>query len=100
MTQKELRHPPLDTRDVSVFDSCRAGKRVRAERYDEPGAESPTEASITDPTVRHRKRSSILTADTNGDWSWKPARDRAISENLRTFRGVPPSGAELYRGIR
>lgn len=34
----------------------------------------------------------------SGDWSWKPGRDKALGENFQTFRGVPPSAAELYRG--
>jgi hypothetical protein len=32
----------------------------------------------------------------NGDWSWKPARDENVGENLKTVLGVPPSAAELY----
>lgn len=35
-------------------------------------------------------------------WSWKPARDQAQGygpdSTFRTFQGVPPSAAELYRG--
>lgn len=33
--------------------------------------------------------------DFNGDWSWKPARDKALGEDI-TLTGVPPSAAELY----
>jgi len=90
----DLRYPALDAKDVPLFDSSRNGKRIRAERYDEPGNESPTEASITDPTVRHRRRGSILNADTSGDWSWKPGRDKLLGDNFRTFRGVSLNGAE------
>jgi hypothetical protein len=45
-----------------------------------------------------------LAADSNGDWSWKPARDKALGGHkspyiggFHTFKGVPPSAAELYR---
>ena len=69
-----MKHPFLNQSDVSVFDGSRSGKKVRAERYDEPGAEHPTEGDITDPTVRHRRRAHVLTASTDGDWSWKPHR--------------------------
>lgn len=32
-----------------------------------------------------------------GDWSWKPGLDRShiVFGTFRTFRGVPPGGAEL-----
>ena len=82
----DLRYPSLNVKDVPLFDASPNGLRVRAERYDEPGAESPTEASITDPTVRHRSRNSVLMADTAGDWSWKPARDKALGERMVTYR--------------
>ncbi|HEV2178370.1 MAG TPA: hypothetical protein VGW33_14385 [Terriglobia bacterium] len=42
-------------------------------------------------------RSNLFESSLGGDWSWKPARDKALGEYLRTFRGVPPSAAELYR---
>ena len=32
----------------------------------------------------------------SGDWSWKPARDEALGDKMVTFKGVPPSAAELY----
>lgn len=45
---------------------------------------------------------SLLTENSQGDWSWKPARDRASGygkgSTFKTFLGVPPSAAELYRG--
>jgi hypothetical protein len=70
----ELRYPRLNVKDIPLFDASPNGRRVRAERYDEPGAETPTEAGISDPTVRHRSRNPILMADASGDWSWKPGR--------------------------
>lgn len=43
-----------------------------------------------------------LVENSTGDWSWKPARDRAMGygkdSRFQTFNGVPPSAAELYRG--
>ena len=30
-----------------------------------------------------------------GDWSWKPARDKALGERMVTFRGVPKCAAEM-----
>jgi hypothetical protein len=38
-----------------------------------------------------------LAVDANGDWSWKPCRDRLLTlyDAFRTFHGVPPGGAEL-----
>lgn len=38
-----------------------------------------------------------LAVDANGDWSWKPYRDRLATmfDAFRTFGGVPPGGAEL-----
>lgn len=39
---------------------------------------------------------STLAANSNGDWSWKPFRDRVLGDDLQTFTGVPPSAAELY----
>jgi hypothetical protein len=33
-------------------------------------------------------------ADHNGDWSWKPARDKLLGDKFVTFLGVPPSVAE------
>ena len=41
---------------------------------------------------------STLFDDCMGDWSWKPLRDRALGKNMVTFLGVPPSGAEMFRG--
>lgn len=38
---------------------------------------------------------SALSDDAMGDWSWKPLRDKALGENMVTFRGVPPSPAEM-----
>lgn len=50
--------------------------------------------------------SSLAEESMNGDWSWKPQRDkrlksgydkdRAYFDDFKTFRGVPPSAAELY----
>lgn len=31
-----------------------------------------------------------------GDWSWQSHRDKRIAGNFKTFKGVPPSAAELY----
>lgn len=39
---------------------------------------------------------STLTETCSGDWSWKPARDKALGDDFITFRGVPASAAELY----
>lgn len=40
--------------------------------------------------------------DSGTDWSWKPHRDQALgydeNSTFKTFRGVPKSSAELYRG--
>lgn len=41
---------------------------------------------------------STLFDDCMGDWSWKPFRDRALGDDMVTFTGVLPAGAELYRG--
>jgi hypothetical protein len=97
-----LKHPQVDYRDVPLFDSTKAGGKIRqAERQDEPGAEKPTEGSISDSTVPKPKgRLSLLALESadflNGDWSWKPGRDKRLGKNFVTFRGVPPSAAELY----
>lgn len=32
--------------------------------------------------------------DSPGNWSWKPGRDKALGDNMVTFKGVPPSAAE------
>lgn len=41
---------------------------------------------------------SSLAADSmNGDWSWKPQRDKALGHKFVTFRGVPAGAPELYR---
>ena len=39
---------------------------------------------------------SALTEACSGDWSWKPGRDKALGDKMVTFKGVPPSAAELY----
>lgn len=33
----------------------------------------------------------------SGDWSWKPGRDKLLGDQMQTFKGVPPSAAELHR---
>jgi hypothetical protein len=38
-----------------------------------------------------------LAADSTGDWSWKPLRDRITGDQLVTFRGSPPGAAEASR---
>lgn len=46
---------------------------------------------------------STLAVGSGGDWSWKPyghpgARTNHLKQApMQTFRGVPPSAAELYR---
>lgn len=56
-------------------------------------------------------QSKLIVDSFNGDWSWKPERDALLRkrldaarrkdpdapDNFVTFRGVPPSAAELYR---
>ncbi len=85
-----LKHPILRTKDVPVFDQGKVGKKVRAERYDEPGEERPTEADITDPTCRHRARQFfLLIPGDQGNWSWKPGRDKLLGDKMITFLGVP-----------
>jgi hypothetical protein len=39
---------------------------------------------------------SQLIEHCSGDWSWNPARDKALGENCKTFMGVPAGAAELY----
>lgn len=39
---------------------------------------------------------SLLTELCSGDWSWKPARDKRLGKDMRTFLGVPRGAAELY----
>lgn len=60
-----------------------------------------------DPTVggddgEGGSHSSLFENSLGGDWSWKPARNKAMGYGAEstfvTFRGVPPSPAELYRG--
>ena len=69
--------------DSPVFDSSKTGERVTAERQDQPGAEL------------NLKGFGSRDTDCGGDWSWKPYRDKALGIRFRTFKGVPPSMAEL-----
>lgn len=45
--------------------------------------------------------SRLVEESLSGDWSWKPERDRTatIFDLFKTFRGVPPGGAELSHHI-
>lgn len=36
-----------------------------------------------------------LVLNSTGDHFWKPARDKALGTDFKTFLGVPPSPAEL-----
>ena len=44
---------------------------------------------------------SQLVDNSSGDWSWKPARDRALgygpTSKFQPFRGIPAGAAELHR---
>ena len=39
---------------------------------------------------------SMLVDNSTGDWSWKPARDKALGPNLVTFTGNAPGAAESF----
>lgn len=39
---------------------------------------------------------SSLVSECTGDWSWKPARDKALGDAFVTFRGNPPGAAETH----
>lgn len=92
-----------------------AGKNGSRSNYaDKPGAESMLvehhlrfgdEKRAYTPTSGEADMAGHfggLSDGATGDWSWKPARDRAAgygpSSTFATFHGVPASAAELYRG--
>lgn len=58
--------------------------------------ETPAGSQVrSDPGLAAYLR-ALESGDNNGDWSWKPLRDKALSDSFHTFLGVPPSAAELY----
>jgi hypothetical protein len=82
----------LAKKELTLFDTTPSGQRVRAEREDEPGDERPKPGDgipgeATDG--RHAAKLRILGGDTEGDWSWKPGRDKLLGEDMVTFLGVP-----------
>ena len=86
--------------EETVFDTTPTGQRIRAERDDEPGNEHPRPGD-GDPRAgiagdRHLSVERILGGDPEGDWSWKPARDKRVGDKMVTFMGVPKGAAELY----
>ena len=88
--------------EVTVFDTTPFGRGVRAERTDEPGDEHPTPGDGVpgEATAGRHRLIRLLAGDTEGDWSWKPGRDRLLGDKMVTFRGVPPSQAELLANVR
>jgi hypothetical protein len=88
-------HPQLDAKDVPVFDTTKAGLRVRAERFDEPGRENLTTQKATESPKNGGVLQALLSIDIHGDWSWKPNRDVLRGEGkFVKFAGVPPSATE------
>ena len=77
--------------EATVFDSSASGQRVAAERTDEPGAERPKpgDGSPGEPIAGRKSETlRLIAGDTQGDWAWKPGRNRLLNENMVTFLGV------------
>lgn len=69
---------------------------VHKDQLYNPRAYTPNSAG-TDPGSSQRGYSHLIEESNSGDWSWKPARDRALGDHMTTFHGVPPSAAEICR---
>jgi len=86
--------------EEAIFDTTPCGRHVAAERDDEPGNERsrPGDGDPRNGVAGERalQTARILGGDPEGDWSWKPQRDRLLGKDMGTFRGVPKGAAELY----
>ncbi len=88
--------------EVTVFDTTPFGCVVMAERTDEPGDERPKPGDGVpgEATAGRHRLVRLLAGDTEGDWSWKPGRDRLLGDKMVTFRGVPPGMPEQLAAER